>query len=76
MVPFQPAVDFGKERTQKVFYPEIEPRNERRWVRHINVRCRRLHVLCETKHTKELVTNCSAKYGHVVWCVCVFVCVN
>jgi hypothetical protein len=41
----------------------------------INVWCRRLHVLCETKQMKELVTNCSAKYGHFV-CVCVCVCVR
>jgi len=75
MVPSQPAVDFGEERPQKFFYLEVEPRNDRRWVRHINVRCRRLHVLCETKQIKELVTNCSSKYGHVVWGVCVRVCV-
>jgi len=35
MVPSQPAVDSGEERTQKVFYLEIEPRNDRRWVGHI-----------------------------------------
>ena len=74
MVPSQPAVDFGKERPQKVFYLEIEPRNDRRWVRLINVRCRRLHVLCETKQIKKIATNCPAKYGHVVWCVCACAC--
>jgi len=73
MVPSQPEVAFGEESTQEVFCLEIEPRNDRRWVRHINDQCsvqKITRLVCETKQIKELVTNCSAIYGHVV-CVCV-----